>query len=146
VPTHIDSFILKCVGILCQNCVRYPLKPRSNKVIYIDYEFGLWAHNDFLIIKPNGMNEEIGRNLDAEARRRFDQRIRNAPPEQRLGLCVLMICGLVKTVSQYNDTVGEQCLLGTMTPHRTSFAFQASLKILMLLNGTSNRENSWADT
>jgi hypothetical protein len=78
----------------------------------IDYEFGLWAHNDFLIIKPNGMNEEIGRNLDAEARRRFDERIRNAPPEKRLGLCVLMICGLVKTVSQCNDTVGEQWSVG----------------------------------
>src|SRR5262249_42670964 len=78
----------------------------------IDYEFGLWAHHDFLIIKPSGMHEQTRRNLDGEARRRFDQRIRNGPPEQRLGLCVLMISGLVKTVSRYNDTVSEQWSVG----------------------------------
>jgi hypothetical protein len=78
----------------------------------IGYDFGLWKHDDFLIIKPNGMDDEIGRNLEAEARRRFDQRLRSAPPEQRLGLCVLMISGLVKTVSRYNDTVSAHFSVG----------------------------------
>src|SRR5581483_2105242 len=36
VRTHIDSHRAKCVGILCQNCVRYPWKPGSNTVIYGD--------------------------------------------------------------------------------------------------------------
>ena len=36
VRTHIASHRAKCVRMLCQNCVRYPLKPRSNTVIYGD--------------------------------------------------------------------------------------------------------------
>ena len=36
VRTPIDSHFTKCVRILCQNCVRCPLKPRSNRVIYGD--------------------------------------------------------------------------------------------------------------
>ena len=31
-----DAHPFKCDRILCQNCVRYPLKPRSNTMIYGD--------------------------------------------------------------------------------------------------------------
>jgi len=34
VRTHIGSYGVKSDRVLCQNCVRYPLKPRSNTVIY----------------------------------------------------------------------------------------------------------------
>ena len=33
---HIDSYSANRDRVLCQNCVRYPLKPRSNTVIYGD--------------------------------------------------------------------------------------------------------------
>jgi hypothetical protein len=36
VRMHADSHRAKCLGVLCQNCVRYPLKPQSNTVIYGD--------------------------------------------------------------------------------------------------------------
>ena len=34
--THIGWYFANRDGVLCQNCVRYPLKPRSNTVIYGD--------------------------------------------------------------------------------------------------------------
>jgi hypothetical protein len=33
---RIGSYLAKRDCVLCQNCVRYPLKPRSNTVIYGD--------------------------------------------------------------------------------------------------------------
>jgi hypothetical protein len=78
----------------------------------INYDFGRWPHNGFLIIKPSDFSEEIGRILDAEAQGRFDRHIRNAAPEQRLGLCVLMISGLVKTVAQYSNAVAAHWSVG----------------------------------
>jgi hypothetical protein len=34
--THINSYRAKCVQILCQNCVTYPVKPWAHTVIYGD--------------------------------------------------------------------------------------------------------------
>jgi hypothetical protein len=36
--THINSYRAKCVQILCQNCVTYPVKPWAHTVI--------WGHVD----------------------------------------------------------------------------------------------------
>lgn len=33
---HLGSYFAKRDRVLCQNCVRYPLKPQSNTVIYGD--------------------------------------------------------------------------------------------------------------
>jgi hypothetical protein len=65
VPTHVDSFILKCVGILCQNCVTYPLKPWGNTAVYGDTSEHIvvagsrrsevcWC--DFVCVSPRGGN------------------------------------------------------------------------------------------
>ena len=70
-----------------------------------NYEYGLYPHDDFLIIKPFGLADGLSRDLDREARRRFEQYIRNTPPERRLEPCVRMVAGLVKTLSNHSNAV-----------------------------------------
>jgi hypothetical protein len=77
-----------------------------------DYEFRVVRHGDFFLVKPTGLSDEISRNLDAAARRRFEQYVRDAPAEKRVQMCASMIGGLVKTVAQHTNSVSQQWSVG----------------------------------
>ena len=99
-----------------------------------DYSFGHFPDNRVVIIRPAGMTEEVGRQFTEEAQVRFDRRIRNAAPNERLGLCVLLIRSLVNAISQQNDTVGP----------RWSVAYQDTHNSLRLSNvGDEPEELEW---
>jgi beta-lactamase family protein len=77
-----------------------------------NYEFRLVRHRDFFLVKPTGLSDEISRNLDGAARRRFEQYVRDAPAEKRVQMCASMIGGLVKTVAQHTNSVSQQWSVG----------------------------------
>jgi hypothetical protein len=89
-----------------------------------NYAFDCLQHNKVIILRPLGMSEAVGREFSKKAQSKFDERIRDAPPDRRVGLCALMISGIVKKMAELNDSVGP----------RWSVAYQDTSQRLRLSN------------